>query len=75
LPRSDDLAFWPVAPVWQMTRDNTALLSSGASQAPAPSAPPDLPVASVPPTNIPEPGTVSLLLIALLFFAFRRVRR
>jgi hypothetical protein len=71
LPRGDDLAFWPVAPVWQLTRDNTALLSSGASQAPAPS---DLPVAPVPPTNIPEPGTFSLLLVALLFLAFRGVR-
>jgi hypothetical protein len=75
LPRGDDLAFWPVAPVWQMTRDNTALLSSGASQAPAPAGLPDLPVAPVPPTSIPEPGTVSLLLVALVFIALKQVRR
>jgi hypothetical protein len=80
MPRGDDLAFWPVAPVWQMTRDNTALLSSGASQAPAPSAPSapvspsDMPVVTVPPTAIPEPGTVSLLLVALVFMALRRRR-
>ena len=80
MPRGDDLAFWPVAPVWQMTRDNTALLSSGASQAPAPSAPSapvspsDMPVVTVPPTAIPEPGTVSLLLVAVVFMALRRRR-
>lgn len=75
LPRGDDLAFWPVAPVWQLTRDNTALLSSGASQAPGPSDRPDLPLAPVPPTTIPEPGTVSLLLVALVFIALKQVRR
>jgi hypothetical protein len=83
MPRGDDLAFWPVAPVWQMTRDNTALLSSGASQAPvspepsvaiSPVSPPDMPVITVPPTTIPEPGTVSLLLVALVFMALRRGR-
>jgi len=75
LPQADDLAFWPVAPVWQLTRDNTALLSSGASQAPAPSDRPDSPLAPVPPTTIPEPGTVSLLLVALMFIALKQVRR
>ena len=45
-------------------------------QAPAP---PDLtdltdrPVAAVPPTPIPEPGTVSLLLAALGFIALQQV--
>lgn len=34
---------------------------------------PDLPVAAVPPTPIPEPGTVSLLLIALGFIALKQV--
>ena len=39
-------------------------------------APPDLtdrPVAAVPPTPIPEPGTVSLLLAALGFIALKQV--
>ena len=80
MPRGGDIAFWPVAPVWQMTRDNTALLSSGASQAPAlpalpaPISPPDTSVITVAPTTIPEPGTVSLLLVALVFMALRRGR-
>ena len=45
-------------------------------QAPAPPAPPDLtnrPVAAVPPTPIPVPGTVSLLLVALGFIALKQV--
>ncbi len=45
-------------------------------QAPAPpdlTDRPDLPVAAVPPTPIPEPGTVSLLLIALGFIALKQV--
>lgn len=33
----------------------------------------DRPVAAVPPTPIPEPGTVSLLLIALGFIALKQV--
>ena len=46
------------------------------SQAPAPPDRPDRPdrpVATVPPTPIPEPGTVSLLLIALGFIALKQV--
>lgn len=39
-------------------------------QAPAP---PDRPVAAVPPTPIPVPGTVSLLLVALGFIALKQV--
>lgn len=34
---------------------------------------PDRPVAAVPPTPIPEPGTVSLLLAALGFIALKQV--
>jgi hypothetical protein len=34
---------------------------------------PDLPVAAVPPTPIPVPGTVSLLLVALGFIALKQV--
>jgi hypothetical protein len=42
-------------------------------QAPAPPDRPDRPVATVPPTPIPEPGTVSLLLVALGFIALKQV--
>ena len=42
-------------------------------QAPAPPDRPDRPVAGVPPTPIPEPGTVSLLLVALGFIALKQV--
>lgn len=42
-------------------------------QAPAPPDLTDRPVAAVPPTPIPEPGTVSLLLAALGFIALKQV--
>jgi hypothetical protein len=68
--RGDDLALWPVAPVWQLARDNTAVLPSSAVQ---PAVQIDVLPAPLPPTNVPEPGTLSLLLAAIVLAVVKRV--
>ena len=68
--RGDDLALWPVAPVWQLARDNTAVLPFSAVQ---PAVQIDAPPAPFSPTNIPEPGTLSLLLAAIVLAVVKRV--
>lgn len=69
--RGDDLALWPVAPVWQLARDNTAVLPFSAVQ---PAVQIDAPPAPFPPTNVPEPGTLSLLLAAIVLAVVKRAR-
>lgn len=69
--RGDDLALWPVAPVWQLARDNTAVLPFSAVQ---PAVQIDVLPAPFSPTNIPEPGTLSLLLAAIVLAVVKRVR-
>jgi hypothetical protein len=69
--RGDDLALWPVAPVWQLARDNTAVLPFSAVQ---PAVQIDVLPAPLPPTNVPEPGTLSLLLAAIVLAVVKRVR-